>query len=194
MLYSCVFQLKKACVRNSGKQFLCVATWFPRSSCLARFVCSHSSLSPKNLSKSGIAPLATRPENWLAAGCRSRATGFKRPSQSARWLTGPLFKRLAASPAGWLTGPHVWCLRSHRSPFRPPPSPPCGSGSWGFLGWPSGRLPNRPRQPPPEPARLKRLPARLLAVAPLGGRRNYPLRRPQQPPLERQNQQTPKTH
>ena len=149
ILYSCVFPLRKARARDFGKQFLCVTTLFPRLSCLPTFVCSHSSLSFTNLPKSGIAPLASRTENWLAAGCRPRATGLKRPSQSARWLTGPLFKRLAASPAGWLTGPHVRCLRSHRSPFRPPPSPPCGSGSWGFLGWPSGRLPNRPRQFPP---------------------------------------------
>ena len=178
MLYSCVFQLKKACVRNSGKLFLCVATWFPRSSCLARFVCSHSSLSPKNLSKSGIAPLATRPENWLAAGCQSRATGFKRPSQSARWLTGPLFKRLAASPAGRLTGPHVRCLRSHRSPFRPPPSPPCGSGSWGFLGWPSGRLPNRPRQPSPRAGSLEEAPSSASRGGPPGRPQDLPTQAP----------------
>ena len=89
---------KKARVRDFGKQFLCVTTLFPRLSCLPTFVCSHSSLSSKNLSKSGIAPLASRPENWLAAGCRPRATGFRRSSKSVRWLTGPLCKRLAVPP------------------------------------------------------------------------------------------------
>ena len=98
ILYSCLFPLKKARVRDFGKQFLCVTTLFPRLSCLPTFVCSHSSLSSKNLSKSGIAPLASRPENWLAAGCRPRATGFRRSSKSVRWLTGPLCKRLAAPP------------------------------------------------------------------------------------------------
>ena len=93
-----MFPLKKARVRDFGKQFLCVTTLFPRLSCLPTFVCSHSSLSSKNLSKSGIAPLASRPENWLAAGCPPRATGFRRSSKSVRWLTGPLCKRLAAPP------------------------------------------------------------------------------------------------
>ena len=148
ILYSCVFPLRKARARDFGKQFLCVTTLFPRLSCLPTFVCSHSSLSSKNLSKSGIAPLASRPENWLVAGCRPRATGFRRSSKSVRWLTGPLCKRLAAPPRQF-TIPSVRCLRPCRSPFRPPPCLARGLGSRGSLGWPSGRLPNRPRQFPP---------------------------------------------
>ena len=148
ILYSCAFPLKKARVRDFGKQFLCVTTLFPRLSCLPTFVCSHSSLSFTNLPKSGIAPLASRTENWLAAGCRPRATGFRRSSRSVRWLTGPLCKRLAAPPRQF-TIPSVRCLRPCRSPFRPPPCLARGLGSRGSLGWPSGRLPNRPRQSPP---------------------------------------------
>ena len=93
-----MFPVKKARVRDFGKQFLCVTPLFPLLSCLPTFACSHSSLSSKNLSKTGIAPLASRPENWLAAGCPPRATGFPRSSKSVRWLTGPLCKRLAAPP------------------------------------------------------------------------------------------------
>ena len=170
ILYSCLFPLKKARVRDFGKQFLCVTTLFPRLSCLPTFVCSHSSLSSKKLSKTGIAPLASRPENWLAAGCPPRATGFPRSSKSVRWLTGPLCKRLAAPPQA--VHHPVRALFSAVPVAVPPAAVPAfrlaarvAGVSWG------GRLGGCPiahGSPPPEPGRMKRLPARLLAVTPPG--------------------------
>ena len=164
-----MFPLKKARVRDFGKQFLCVTTLFPRLSCLPTFVCSHSSLSSKNLSKSGIAPLASRPENWLAAGCRPRATGFRRSSKSVRWLTGPLCKRLAAPPQAVHHPVRALfvCGRASRRSARRRVWP----GAWAPGARWGGRLGGCPiahGSPPPEPGRMKRLPARLLAVTPPG--------------------------
>ena len=159
---------KKARVRDFGKQFLCVTTLFPRLSCLPTFVCSHSSLSSKNLSKSGIAPLASRPENWLAAGCPPRATGFPRSSKSVRWLTGPLCKRLAAPPQAVH---HPVRALFAAVPVAVPPAAVSGLGLGlqGLVGvavWAAAQSPTA--VPPPEPGRMKRLPARLLAVTPPG--------------------------
>ena len=191
ILYSCVFPLRKARARDFGKQFLCVTTLFPRLSCLPTFVCSHSSLSFTNLPKSGIAPLASRPQKL--AGCWLPATGDR---ISTIFQIGSLANRPAlqaacgAPPGSSPSRPCVVCGRAGRRSARRRVWP----GAWAPGARWGGRLGGCPIAHGSSPPRAWSYEGAPGSAARGDRRRSYPLRRPQQPPLERKNRQTPKTH